>query len=227
MRKLLAMVALGALAVSGASIVTAQDGAEAQVSRSYDMSGRTQGMLRTRESILDATERSFEGRWYDEVTLADVAKAAGVSQQTVVNHFGSKIGLYLAGISERFAPAVAELRGQAVPGDVRTIVDAALADYERSGDGTFRIVALADRLPELGQIVEGGRQSHRAWIEHVFAPQLTGLRGKRRERTVVLLATALDALTWKHLRRDEGLSAAKTGEHLRLLVDGVLASAKA
>jgi hypothetical protein len=39
MRKLLAVTAVAALAVSVASIVAAQDGAEAQVSRSYDMSG--------------------------------------------------------------------------------------------------------------------------------------------------------------------------------------------
>ena len=105
-------------------------------------------------------------------------------------------------------------------------MDTVLADYETSGDGTFRIVALAERIPELEQIVEGGRASHRAWVEHVFAPQLKSLRGKRRERTALLLATMLDVLVWKRLRRDEGLSVDETAEHLRLLVDGVLATAR-
>jgi len=65
----------------------------------------------------------------------------------------------------------------------------------------------------------------RAWIEHVFAPQLKGLRGKRRERTIVLLATSLDVLVWKALRRDQGLDPDRTADHLRALVEGVLGSA--
>ncbi len=195
--------------------------------RRYEMTGRAAAMQRTREAILDAAVELFTPSWFDEVTLADVARAAGVSQQTVVNHFGNKIGLYLAGVSERFAPVVAELRAQAVPGDVPSIVETVLTDYETSGDATFRIVSLAERVPELGQVVEGGRAAHRAWVEHVFSPQLRGLRGKRRERTIVLLATALDVLTWKALRRDQRLERAATSEHLRLLVAGVLASARA
>ena len=195
------------------------------MARRYEMTGRAAAMERTREAILDAAIDRFAPAWFDEVTLADVARAAGVSQQTVVNHFGSKIGLYLAAVSERFAPVVAELRSQAVPGDVGSIVDTVVSDYETSGDATFRLVSLAGREPDLGQVVEGGRRSHRAWIEHVFAPQLTGMRGKRRERTVVLLATALDVLVWKALRRDQGLDVAATADHLRTLVDGVLATA--
>jgi AcrR family transcriptional regulator len=194
------------------------------MARRYEMTGRAAAMQRTREAILDAAVDLFTPAWFDEVTLADVARVAGVSQQTVVNHFGSKIGLYLAGVSERVAPALAELRSQAVPGDVASIVETAVTDYETSGDGTFRLVAIAGRTPELDQVVEGGRQAHRAWVEHVFAPQLKGLRGKRRERTVVLLATSLDVLVWKGLRRDQGLGPQETAVHLRMLVEGVLAT---
>ena len=161
------------------------------MTRRYEMTGRTAAMQRTRASILDAAVDLFGARWFDEVTLADVAARAGVSQQTVVNHFGSKIGLYLAGISERFVPGTLELRGRAVPGDVDSVVATAMADYEMTGDGTYRNLVLAERVDELRQVVEGGRRSHRAWIERVFAPQLAGVRGTRRERTLVLLATAL------------------------------------
>lgn len=194
------------------------------MTRRYEMAGRSAAMQRTREAILDAAEELFGPAWFDEVTLADVAARAGVSQQTVVNHFGSKIGLYLAGISERFAPRIAEVRGRAVVGDVGSIVATAVADYEVSGDGSYRSVVLAERVDELRQIIEGGARAHRAWIDQVFAPQLKGLRGKRRERTVVLLSAVLDVSLWKRLRRDEGLSAGETEEHLRVLVGGVLAT---
>ena len=43
-------------------------------------------------------------------------------------------------------------------------------------------------------------------------------------RTIVLLATSLDVLVWKALRRDQGLDPDATAEHLRVLVDGTLAS---
>lgn len=192
--------------------------------RRYEMSTRSKAVERTREAILDAAVELFTPAWFDEVTLADVAGRAGVSQQTVVNHFGSKIGLYLAGLAERFAPSVAQLRARAVPGDVASVVATVAADYEVTGDGTFRTVALAERIGELRAVVDDGRAAHRAWVESVFAPQLAACPAPARERLVVLLATVLDAATWKRLRRDEGLDAEQTRSHLEALVRGVLAT---
>jgi len=193
------------------------------MARRYEMSTRVSAMHQTREAILDAAVELFSPAWYDEVTLADVARRAGVSQQTVVNHFGSKLGLYLTGISERYAPTVLEHRARAVPGDLTSIVETAVSDYERTGDGTVRLLALAERMPELAELAAGGRAAHRTWVEQVFAPQLARRRGGRRERTVVLLTTALDVGVWKSLRRDLGLDVDDTRGHLRALVEGVLA----
>ena len=193
------------------------------MARRYEMSTRSTAMQQTREAILDAAVELFMPAWFDEVTLADVARRAGVSQQTVVNHFGSKLGLYLTGLSERYAPIVLEHRSRAVPGDLGSIVETAVSDYERTGDGTVRLLALAERTPELAEVAEGGRASHRAWVEQVFAPQLARRRGVRRERTVVLLATVLDVGVWKSLRRDAGLDLDTTRDHVRALVEGVLA----
>jgi AcrR family transcriptional regulator len=193
------------------------------VARRYEMSSRERARAATREAILDAAVDLFTPAWFDEVTLGDVATRAGVSQQTVVNHFGSKIGLYLAGVSERVAPSIAETRSGVAQGDVAAAVAAVVRDYERTGDGTVRMLALADRVEELQEVVRGGRVWHRAWVEEVFAPQLARRRGAARERVLRLLVTVLDASTWKTLRRDEGLDAVRTEEHLRALVDGVLA----
>ncbi|MEZ0579595.1 TetR/AcrR family transcriptional regulator [Nocardioides sp. MH1] len=190
--------------------------------RRYEMSGRSAAMQRTRESILDAAAEMFTPAWFDEVTLGDVARAAGVSQQTVVNHFGSKIGLYRAGLAERVVPRLTELRGEVDPGDVSQAVAAVLRDYELTGDGTWRMLVVAAREPDLADTAEGGRAWHRAWVERAFAPALARRRGARRERLAVLLATVLDVTTWKHLRRDQGLDAGAAADHLRVLVEGVL-----
>ena len=192
------------------------------MTRRYEMASRTQAMKATRERILDAAADLFEPVWFDEVTLADVARSAGVSQQTVVNHFGSKIGLYLTGMHERFGPRVAQLREGVVPGDVGSAVDVVLTDYEVTGDGAWRTSVLADRVPELREVVDGGHAFHRDYVERAFAPQLARRRGARRERLVVLLGSVLDVAMWKRLRRDLGLDREATAAHLRLLVEGVL-----
>ena len=191
--------------------------------RSYDMSAREQAMLRTREGILDAAEELFLERWYDAVTLGDVARHAGVSQQTVVNHFGSKIGLYVASVHERSVPRIAAVRRQVEVGDVASVVSVVVQHYEIGGDSTARMIALAEREPDLRPVVEGGLRAHREWVETVLQPQLSRRRGRRRTELATLLTAALDVATWKHLRRDVGLSAADTERHLRTLVEALVA----
>lgn len=192
------------------------------MARRYEMSSRSIAKQRTREQILDAAVELFTPAWFDQVTLGDVARRAGVSQQTVANHFGSKIGLYRAGIRERFAPSIVDLRGEVTSGDATEAVAAVLRDYERTGDGTWRTAVLAEREPDLRDIVEGGRAWHRSWVERAFSARLEREQDAARDRLVTLLATALDVATWKQLRRDQRLGVDETGEHLLRLVAGVL-----
>ncbi len=194
------------------------------MARRYEMAGRTAAMQRTREEILDAAAELFTPAWFDEVTLADIAKRAGVSQQTVVNHFGSKIDLYLTGLSERYVPEVLAVRGNAVAGDVSSIVNTVLEDYEITGDGTIKTLATAARTPELVPVVEGGRVSHHAFVQRVFAPQLARRRGRNRDRQARLLAAVLDVRMWHQLRREQGLDVDETRGHLTALVEALLAS---
>lgn len=190
--------------------------------RRYEMAGRSAAMERTREQILDAAE-GFADVWYDELTIADVAREAGVSAQTVVNHFGSKMHLFLTAIQERFAPAISEVRSTAEVGDVSSIVAAVVADYEVSGDRTFRLVALAAREDELRPLVAMGRRAHQEFVERSFQPLLARRGSAARERQVRLLAAVLDVSVWRVLRRSDGLDPEATREHLAHLVRGVLA----
>jgi AcrR family transcriptional regulator len=187
------------------------------------MAGRDAARLRTRELILDAVA-SMADQWYDEVTLADVARKAGVSQQTVVNHFGSKMSLYLTAVGERFGPEAIALRSGAVPGDTRAIVEAVMADYEVTGDRTWRFVALAQRLEELQPVLLSGRRAHRGFVEEVFGPLLARRGSARRETQVISLALLLDVATWWQLRRANGLSQTETARHVRGLVEALLGS---
>lgn len=190
--------------------------------RGYRLGARAEAQRRTREEILDAAERAFLDRWYDEVTLADVAREAGVAQQTVVNHFGSKDNLYLCGLTERFAPRVEQARAAVRVGDVASVAATVVADYEQTGIGTLRALALADRQPALAEVIEAGRAFHRDWVATALTPRLGALDGAERVRVVGLLATVLDVRTWHQLRYQEGRSPAETRDDLRRLVEAVL-----
>ena len=64
---------------------------------------RVRDAERTRELILDAAERLFAEKGYEESSLADVGSAAGVSRATPGYFFGSKAELHRAVIERCFA----------------------------------------------------------------------------------------------------------------------------
>ena len=66
----------------------------------------------TREAIARAAMRLFAARGFDTVTVADVARAADVSQKTVFNYFPTKEDLVLAGGAERRAALVEAIRAR-------------------------------------------------------------------------------------------------------------------
>jgi AcrR family transcriptional regulator len=174
----------------------------------------------TRKRILDAARELWLERWYDEMTLRDLAEKAGVALQTVVNHFGSKDGIAAAMLEEPL-PEAWMTRTAAHPGEIAEAMELLVADYEITGDALIRSLALEGRIPALHPVLELGRRAHRAWVEHVFSAALAGLRGHARTRRLDLLVCAADLYTWKLLRRDRGLSQAQTAETMRELVEAL------
>ncbi|HET8820056.1 MAG TPA: helix-turn-helix domain-containing protein [Thermoleophilaceae bacterium] len=177
----------------------------------YSMELRAAAAEATRERILSAAHELFLERWYDDVTLAVIAERAGVSVQTVINHFGGKEGLF-TGVQERFGRDVGDLRYSATPGDVDSIVGVLLDDYERTGDAVIRLLALEEKVPSVAPMLAVGRRGHREWVEAMFgAPEVTAE-----------LVVATDVYTWKLLRRDQGLSRKRTAASMRRLIQGIL-----
>jgi AcrR family transcriptional regulator len=184
------------------------------------MEARAAAAEATRERIVDAAYEQFLGRWYDEVTLRDLARRAGVALQTVVNHFGTKENVFIA-VSERFSARVAELRGEVRPDDLKGAAAALVGDYEVTGDAGLRAIALEERVPVVAEALAGGRRNHRDWAERTFPGLLSGLRGARRRRCLAELLSVTDILTWKMLRRDQGLGRAQTEEAIREMLEAV------
>ena len=177
----------------------------------YSMELRAAAAEATRERIVTAAHELFLERWYDDVTLAVIAKRAGVSGQTVINHFGGKEPLFNV-VQERFGRDVVGRRYSAPPGDVDRIVEVLVDDYEITGDAVIRLLALEEKVPSVAPRLAVGRKSHREWVDAMFgAPEVTPE-----------LVVATDVYTWKLLRRDQGLSRKKTAASMRRLIQGIL-----
>ena len=183
-----------------------------KTAKRYNMELRAAAAEATHERILVAAQEAFLERWYDEVTLAEVARRAGVSGQTVINHFGGKEQL-LAAAQDRFEQGVMERRYSPAPGDVEQIVDVLLDDYEVTGDSVIRLLALEEKVPALSSKLARGRKGHRDWVETMF---------KAPANLVPELIVATDVYTWKLLRRDQGLSREETAAAIRHMVQAIL-----
>jgi AcrR family transcriptional regulator len=179
--------------------------------RAYSMDLRAAAAEATHERILAAAAEAFLERWYDDVTIAAVAERAGVSGQTVINHFGGKEQL-AAAAHQRVGEAIVSLRYRPEPGDIPALVEAAVNDYETTGDAVVRMLALEEKVPSLRPLLAQGRVSHREWIETMFGePAL-----------VPELVVATDVYTWKLLRRDQGLSREDTLAAMLRIVQALL-----
>jgi len=189
------------------------------VATGYRLGKRAVTRDRTRQRILEAGQRLYLERWYDDVSLREVADAAGVALQTVVNHFGSKGGL-LASVAESVGGDVDRRRDEVVAGDIAGGVAMLVDEYERIGDGVVRMIALEGRVAELAPLLASGRAVHRGWVERVFAAWLPAAPGAERERRTVMLIAATDVLTWKILRREQSLG---RGEAEAAMRESVLA----
>ena len=188
--------------------------------RAYTMRARADGVAATRERIVRATLRLALEQAYEDITLAAIAAAAGVSHQTVLNHFESKEGVAFAA-AELLRHETTAARAKARPGDVKGAVSVLVGEYERIGDANVRWALTAERLGRLAPLLEQARAGHQEWLRRVFAERLPAATAERR-RAVNALHAATDVYTWKLLRRDLRLSRTETVRAMVDLVNGIL-----
>jgi AcrR family transcriptional regulator len=184
------------------------------------MGTRANAVAATRERIARAALRLLSDNAYEDVTLNDIAAAAGVSHQTVLNHFESKEGAVLAAI-ELVKDETDQLRASLPPGDPDRAVAVLVEQYERFGDLNVRWAMSAERLGRLAVVLDHARAAHQGWLAAMFAADLPTAPDERR-RVVNALHAATDVYTWKLLRRDLRLSLQETTRTMTALVRGVL-----
>lgn len=177
------------------------------------MRARQAAVDSTRERILRAFYEIWLERPYDQMTMDEVAAAAGVARQTVIRQFGTKDELAVAVVD--WLRPVEEASRESEPGDVDGAIHRLVGRYEELGDANIRLLELEGRLPEVDYALQQARASHRAWIVDTFTPPDD-------EHVVMALYAATDVTLWKLLRRDFSRSRAATESIMRMLVGGVL-----
>src|SRR5262245_60030635 len=187
----------------------------------YRMRARAQDMAETRERIVHAMAKLGLEQAYEDITLTAIAREAGVSHQTVLNHFDSKEGV-AAAAAEVLSRETIAARNKAVPGDVAGAIRVLVGEYERIGDAGVRWALAADRLGSLAPLLDGAREGHQIWLQRTFGDQLPGAGGAR-TRAIHGLHAATDVYVWKLLRRDLRLTREETEAIMAKLVRGILA----
>jgi len=196
-------------------------GGAPRAKRPYRMKARAKAAEATRKKILDVVEVAFEELFFDEITLAEIARRAGVSVQTVIRHFESKEGLFLTSYLQTAEKMGAD-RGPLPVGDPEKIIDDLVDHYERFGDRILWLLAQEEREPILKHLADGGRIYHLQWCRQAFNPALEGLRGKVYERRLAQFVAATDIYVWKLLRRDRDLSRPQTKLAMRELIEPLM-----
>jgi AcrR family transcriptional regulator len=186
--------------------------------RSYVQQARAESSRDKRELILNAATEQFLARAYEEVTLVTIAEAAGVSRQTILNHFGSKEGLL-----ECVGRLITRDREGAPAGDTSGAITRLIDNYERMGDANVRMLAIEATVPVAARLQAEGRVAHQRWLAQTFADRMP-TRAAERARLLSALHAATDVYVWKLLRRDLALSRKQTQTTIEHLVTGVLST---
>jgi AcrR family transcriptional regulator len=191
-------------------------------SRTYTMDARAEAVEATRRRIVEAAAALFAEHWWDEVTLARIAAGAGVSHQTVLNHFGSKDGVLSALIEHEAGDAI-DKRVAVAPGDTAAAVALLIRQYERFGLTNVRATQQEHRVPALKAALDGARQFHRQWVERTFAHALPEREPERRQKIAAFLG-ATEVAVWKSLHHDYGYSLRDTAVAMTRMITALEAT---
>lgn len=190
--------------------------------RIYRQTARAVSAQDTEDKILHAFRALLERRWYDEISLDDVASGAGATRQTIIRRFGGKAGL-LAAFTRGIAAEIETIRAAAPSNDIAGAVAVLVHDYEINGDMVLRFLSLEGRIAEIAPLLETGRVSHRRWIAETFAARLSTFDDAERHDRLSHLLAATDVWTWLLLRRTQGHSVEETQRLLTTMISKLLA----
>lgn len=131
-----------------------------------------------RRQLLDAGAALFAEHAFEEISMRQIAQAAGVSKPLLYHYFPSKNDLFLAAVSEAASELqqLIEPNGEGTPVEQLTAsLDAYLSWIEDNGRTWAKLMQSAAALPEARELVE----SFRARTMDMVLVELAGRRKPR------------------------------------------------
>jgi AcrR family transcriptional regulator len=138
-----------------------------------------------RRQLLGAGAALFATHSFEEISMRQIAEAAGVSKPLLYHYFPSKNELFIAAVTEAASElqALIEPSGEGGPAEQLThSLDAYLEWIGRNGETWAKLMQSAASLPEARELVDGFR-------ERTLTLALKQLTGRRKPRPA--LRTAL------------------------------------
>jgi AcrR family transcriptional regulator len=139
-----------------------------------------------RSQIVDAGRALFTKHAYEEISMREIAEAAGISKPLLYHYFPSKIDLFKAAVAESAAElqSVIEPIGQGAPAEqLAASLDAYLGWIEQNAVTWTKLMQSAATLPEAREMVEGFRAQTMEMV-------LVRLSGRRKPRPALRAAIA-------------------------------------
>jgi AcrR family transcriptional regulator len=188
--------------------------------RGYVKVARAETEEQTRAALLDAADEAFLSGPWEQASLEAIARAAGVTKQTLLRHFGAKDRL-LEQVLRRAVDEVKKQRLSVPTNDVAGAVDNLLEHYEIRGGRAMRSSNL-DMEGSLADLGRRARQFHYDWVELAFGAWLTAVRPSERRRLRAALIAVCDVQAWWILTHDLELSRAEVQATLILTINRLL-----
>jgi AcrR family transcriptional regulator len=131
-----------------------------------------------RAQILEAGTALFAEHAYEEISMREIAQAAGVSKPLLYHYFPSKIDLFKAAVSDaamELQQLIEASRSGGAAEQLASTLDAYLGWIEAHARTWRKLMQSAATLPEAGEIVEG----FRARTTRMLLDQLAGAGNPR------------------------------------------------
>ena len=162
-----------------------------------------------RRQLIEAGRALFAEHAFEEISMREIAAAAGISKPLLYHYFPSKIELFKAAVAEQAAELekVIEPRREGTPAEqLSRSLDAYLAWIEGNARAWKKLMQSAATLPEAREFVESFRT-------RTFEQILRRLTGRRKPRPALRTAlkgwlgyvdaVILDWLECRDLTRDQ------------------------
>ena len=161
-----------------------------------------------RDSLLDAAGSLLRDHSWGEVTMAEVARTAGVSRQTLYNEFGSRpefAEVYVLREADRFMTAVETAIGEAAPDAERALGAAFDVFLEAAADNPLvRAVLSPGAESELLPLVTTRGDTLVEGATRRMADRIVELWPPVARRDAVLIAESLVRLAISHVAMPRG-----------------------